>query len=150
MDSPSFRTAAEFNSRIDAYFNNCDAAYKPLKKTKEKIMPDSPHCEISTEPATLSGLALFLGFNSRREFEDYEVNGPFATELERARLRIEAIYEKKLHQQSPAAAMFALKSLGWDEKADNKTGIAGNVKTLAIEIIETGFQPSDSEKNVIL
>jgi hypothetical protein len=150
MNLPPFFSAAELTSLIDAYFNNCDAAYKPLKRTKEKTMPDTPECKTGAEPATLTGLALFLNFNSRQEFEDYEANGPFAAQLKRARLRIEAVYEKKLHQQSPAAAMFALKSLGWDEKADNKTGIAGNVKTLTIEIIETGFQPSDSEKNVIL
>jgi len=70
--------------------------------------------------------------------------------LKRSRLRVEALYERKLHQQSPSGAIFALKSFGWKEKADDKAITIGPAKSLKIEIIETGHHPADSEKEVAL
>jgi hypothetical protein len=102
------------------------------------------------EPATIAGLALYLGFSSRQAFEDYEANGKFADRLKRARLQIEAAYEKKLHYQSPTGAIFALKSMGWNERADNKPADEAANTLLKVEIIKSGPQLAASEKEVIL
>ncbi|RYZ94856.1 MAG: hypothetical protein EOP47_26995, partial [Sphingobacteriaceae bacterium] len=98
---------------------------------------------------TLSGLILFLGFESRADFDSYEKNGAFAGTLKRGRLRIEAEYEKKLHFQSPTGAIFALKKLGWDDRT-NEEHITSTITTLKIEVVNTGFVPVSSENQVRL
>jgi hypothetical protein len=150
MNSPPFLNDDDLADQVDAYFRFTGGGFKNEKKLKKKTDPVEAKKEGEREPATITGLAFFLGFNSRTAFEDYEHNGPFATMLKRARLRIESIYETKLHQQSPAGAMFALKSFGWDERPDNKANGNAQIKTLTVEIVETGFQPSGSENEVIL
>ncbi|RYU91072.1 hypothetical protein EWM62_03805 [Mucilaginibacter terrigena] len=113
------------------------------KLTYQKIWDTEP------EPPTLSGLALFLGFNSRNEFEAYERGGEFANHVKRARLRIEAEYEKKLHYQSSTGAIFMLKSLGWAEKPDG-TLLTDIPKTMKIEIVNPGLKLAVNENEVML
>ncbi len=140
------KTAIKLAEKADAYFSYIEGEYHlETVAGKEKKVTDR-----EAEPATLAGLALFLGFNSRMDFEDYEQSGEFGHVLKRSRLRVEALYERKLHQQSPSGAIFALKTFGWKEKADDKTVNTGPAKSLKIEIIETGHQPVGSEKEVVL
>ena len=152
MNPIAFTTLKQLNNRIDAYFNIASDAPQIEKKSKSKTEP----AEVTeaalggAEPATISGLALYLGFNSLAGFEDHEQNGEFAPALQRARLRLQAIYERRLLQQSPTGAMFALKSFGWDERAGDKAGNGSALKTLTIEIIDSGLQPAGDEKEVLL
>jgi hypothetical protein len=152
MKSIAFNTFKQLTNRIDAYFNLSGGTPQYEKKSKGKTEPTelSEPAVKDAEPATLSGLALYLGFNSLADFEYYEQHGEFAAALQRSRLRLQAIYESRLLHQSPTGAMFALKSFGWDERAENKTGNDGAPEILTIEIIETGFQPAADEKNVVL
>ena len=152
MPSPAFFTADELAARIKAYFSHIEGEFhlemKPGKNPEDgtsakKVWDREP------EPATITGLALFIGFNSRDEFNDYEENGEFAVILKRGHLCIEAIYEKKLHQQSPTGAIFALKSMGWNEKAENLKP-TDMVRFIKVKIIESGPQPVSSEKEVVL
>jgi len=148
---PKF-TADELNKRINDYFIYITGQQqvqgdlltglnpKPTAKTKKAG-------EQQPIPATITGLALYLDFNSLYDYEAAEKRGRFAQLLKRARLRIEAEYEKKLHQHSSGGAIFALKNLGWN---DDKTPGHASVKPLKIQIIETGLKPAASEKEVIL
>lgn len=71
------------------------------------------------EPATITGLALFLGFESRQSIYDYEENGEFSYIIKNARLRVECEYEKRLSTaQSPTGAIFALKNMGWKDRSE--------------------------------
>jgi hypothetical protein len=110
MSKPSFISAADLQKRIDAYFNYIERTHQTEEENTNEKAPKSP------EPATITGLAFFLNFNSRQEFDQYEETGKFANTLKRGRLRIEAEYEKRLHKQSPQAAIFALKNMGWADK----------------------------------
>src|SRR6185312_8475058 len=103
----SFRTAKDLATRIDKYFTYIEGEYHLDEK-------DKPVWDREPDPATIAGLALFLGFNSIQGFITYEGSGRFANVLKKGRLRVEWIYEKKLHQQSSAGAIFMLKSMGWD------------------------------------
>ena len=154
MLQPLFKSAGDLAGKTDAYFSyiegeyltECDMDDEPSKKaTKEKKV-----CIREAEPPTLSGLAYYLGFNNRQDFFDYEQSGRFTSILKRARLRIEVAYEKKLHHQSPTGAIFALKSMGWNDKADDKADTKETIKNLIIEVIETGPKPAGSEKEVAL
>lgn len=70
------------------------------------------------EPPTITGLCLYLGFESRQSFHDYKENPEFSYTIKKARLRIENEYEKMLYRQSPTGSIFALKNLGWVDKQE--------------------------------
>lgn len=154
MPKHSFTTSSELKSRIDAYFNYIEGEYhfenKSVTDSKVQTNLKQKVWIREAEPATLAGLAIFLGFQSKQAFETYEENGRFANILKQGRLRIEAAYEKKLHLQSSAGAIFALKSMGWNEKAESKVAAKAVFKSIKIEIIETGPKLAENEKEVIL
>jgi hypothetical protein len=132
-----FSSTNQLNELIAQYFDRTD----PQRENEDK-----PH-EIGAP--TLAGLAFFLGFNSRHEFDACEAKGKYALALQRARLRIEAIYEKKLHDSS-GGAVFALKSMGRNEPADNKQQAANTDNNIKFEIVHSGPKLASSEKEVIL
>jgi hypothetical protein len=154
MPVPSFPDAEDILRRINAYFDYTSGEFhieeKPAKKPKDGPGPEQKIWDREPEPATFTGLALFLGFNSLQEFEDYEKNGEYAFAVKRGHLRVESVYEKKLHQQSPTGAIFALKKMGWNDRAEAGNENIPVFKTLKIEIMETGPQPVNSEKEVML
>jgi hypothetical protein len=150
MPKPIFTKSKELSNHIEAYFRYIEGEYRPEEKTHAEVNGQKKICLREPEPATITGLALFLGFNSRDAFDDYEKTGKFANTLKRGRLKVEAIYEKKLHHQSSAGAIFALKSMGWNEKPESKTAAARTFKNIEIKIFETGPAPSENEKEVIL
>ena len=150
-----FATARQLEALIDQYFiyiegESCVKRKKTkgadgkIKTTSQKTWAREP------EPATISGLSLFLGFNSKQAFEDYELSGKFANQLKRAGLRIELLYEKKLHTQYTSGAIFALKSLGWNERANTRLADEPINNVFKVEINHTGPQLAASEKDVVL
>lgn len=139
---------------IQAYFKYIEGEYHlekipPKKPADPADLIDHKVWDREPEPATIAGLAFFLGFNSREDFDMYEANGKFAAVIKRARLLVEAGYEKKLHYQSSTGAIFALKSMGWNERTE-KTAGTENIKPIKIKIIESGPQPASTEKEVAL
>jgi hypothetical protein len=154
MASRTFRTPQELESLIERYFNYIEGECLPEENTvtDEKVptAANKKQWARDPEPATIAGLTLFLGFNSRAEFNDYCLNGDFADILNRGNLRIEACYEKKLHNPSPAGAIFALKSMGRNEKDDNDTDESEGFKTLKVELIECGPKPAGNERDVLI
>ncbi|RZA03011.1 MAG: hypothetical protein EOP47_04555 [Sphingobacteriaceae bacterium] len=139
---PKFLSAEELDKLVDAFFKQLEG-----KKRSGKQTSDIKTNEV--KPATLTGLALHLGFNSREQFERYESKGKFAANLKKARLRIEAIYEKKLHQSTYGGAVFALKNMGWVDKGEIKQTVPA-IKTLKVTIVESGPPPAANEKDIIL
>jgi hypothetical protein len=67
---------------------------------------------------TWSGLALYLGFESRQSLEDYKKKDGFSYSIKKALLKIENIYESNLQKQNPAGSIFALKNFGWKDKQE--------------------------------
>lgn len=146
-----FTTTHQLDSLIDAYFTRIAGEFhledipakgKPADETIQQKIWDRP-----PEPATISGLVLFLGFESRAVFDRHERKGTFASKLQRARLRIETEYEKKLHQPAPTGAIFALKNLGWNERDTTATGNE-IPKALTIEIVDSGVPIARDERDV--
>lgn len=145
-------TTKPYGTRIAQYFEFIKGEYHtedvPDKKDasitiKQKI------CDREPEPATLTGLALYLGFTSLEAFEAYEQSGHFAAQLKLGRLMIEAEYEKRLHYQSATGAIFALKTLGWNEHHQS-SAIVDQLKSININITTTGPQVAYTEKDVEL
>ena len=147
-----FATVGKLSGLVDNYFKHIEGEYHLIKEVAKdgKDQISQRLWDREPEPPTIAGLALFLGFNSKQEFYEYEENGKFSLVLKRARLRIESAYEKKLHLPSSAGAIFALKNMEREDKKDDEMNsrIIGNVK---IEIIESGGPAlANSEKRVIL
>jgi hypothetical protein len=150
-----FYTAAELSDRIERYFLSVKGAPQPEKKPQLKNRKkESPTviritAEDNTSPPLLTGLALFLGFPSLDEFEAYEQKGVYKKILQEARLRIACEYEKKLHNASPAGAIFALKCMGWSDKRNE-----GSKKTtsgkLLIKVVNSGPKLAETEKDVAI
>ena len=154
MPRQLFSSAKKISTLIEEYFNYIEGAFhlgpgdqnegKPEGGKQKKIWDRDP------EPPTLSGFIFHLGFNSRQEFDSYEANGKFAHVLKRGRLRIEAAYEKKLHQPAPTGAIFGLKNMGWNEKATEKSTVAQTIKSLNVEVTESGPKLTATEQEVSL
>jgi hypothetical protein len=150
-----FSNANDLVDRIDGYFRYIQGEYhlEPAAPTKTK---NSENCTTTKvvwdrqpEPALLTGLALFIGFTSMNDFVAYEQKGKYKKMLRKARLRVEAEYEKKLHQAAPTGAMFALRCMGWADTA-NAQQAAPPPKKLRVEVVTTGPQVSGNEKDVII
>lgn len=102
--------------RIDEYFENCPD--KRILTNFDKNSGEFVKFELPTP--TITGLALFLGFNNRRSLYDYEEEPEFSHAIKKARLRIENEYEKQLYNDKCTGAIFALKNLGWKDKVENE------------------------------
>ena len=67
---------------------------------------------------TITGLALYLGFESRQSMYEYKNKPDFTYIVKRAQLIIESHYEKGLNSNSVAGMIFALKNMGWKDKSE--------------------------------
>lgn len=149
---PKFLSKSHLTKLIDAYFEYIEN-YQPAKMTGRSKVPNVLKEESGNKevhgPATISGLAYYLGFNSRDQFESYENSGRFAICIKRAKLRIEEAYEKQLHKQS-SGVIFALKTFGWNEKSESKKTTSAIAKTMRVIIVDVGPKPASNEKEVAI
>jgi len=65
-----------------------------------------------------SGLALHLGFESRKSLWEYGKKPEFSNPVKRALLRIEQHYEDNLLTKNATGAIFALKNFDWKDKQE--------------------------------
>lgn len=161
-----FRSAVELVDLINCYFAGIgiEAKFTVIRGRKPKIntkitsrsktqtntIVDNTRKAVNEkyDPPTVSGLALFLGFESIYDLEAYENQGLFKLHIRKARLLINAAFEKKLYNANASGAIFALKGMG--RKIENPATPANEKTpdTLKIEIIQTGPKTADSEKKV--
>lgn len=125
MDSgrpPVFESAEDMQKMIDEYFNHIKGEEKEIDGNKQWVR--------YPEPITITGICLYLGFESRQSFYDYEKNPKFSYTVKRARMMIENSYEQKLSNQNVAGSIFALKNLGWEDrqKTEHSGGLDINKK----------------------
>lgn len=92
---PIWSDAEAFDKKVDEYFDD-----------KE-------------ETHTWTGLALYLGFESRQSLEDYKKKEGFSYSIKKALTRIEALYEQRMiKSNNPSGSIFALKNFGWKDKQE--------------------------------
>lgn len=143
----TYETEQELQAAIDEYFVYILGLKQSIANEKGDIT------EVWTrqpEPATVTGLALHIGFESRQSIYDYEKNGLFSYIIKNARLRVECEYEKKLSAQFPTGAIFALKNMGWKDKQEvsgpNDTPFMPAVVTIQpIQTTDTPIAESEPE-----
>lgn len=117
-----YETAEALAKEVDAYyeyiqgeFEEQEMEYKSpktgrVKKVKQRV------CIREAEPATITGLTLYLGFSSMDALDDYSKRTPeFSEVVKRAKLRVVNRYERNLSGNSPTGSIFALKNMGWND-----------------------------------
>ena len=67
---------------------------------------------------TITGLAMWLGFDSRQSLYDYEKRQEFSYIIKSAKLAVENDYEIALRSNNCTGPIFALKQMGWRDKTD--------------------------------
>lgn len=112
---PIYSNAEDLNNAMIEYFDSV-----------EPIVDDKGN---KTYKYTTTGLALFLGFESRQSLYDYDKKGQdFSYIIKRALLVIENKYEEALSLTSPTGAIFALKNMGWKDKTEVEQNTTHEVK----------------------
>jgi hypothetical protein len=92
------------------------------KELKDKISEYFEYCIKNNEKVTITGLALYLGFESRQSLSDYNIKSKeYSYIIKRAKLAVEHSYET--HGQT--IDIFALKNMGWVDRQE-LTGANGN------------------------
>jgi len=92
---PTYSTPEELQTAIDAYFDE---------------EPEKP---------TISGMAYYLGFESRQSIYDYAEKGEFSYTIKRAIGRIEDRHERNLYESGASGSIFWLKNRGWVDRTDH-------------------------------
>lgn len=136
---PLFKSAEELQKKIDEYFET--ECKDQLARDEETgcVLTDSKGKAITIfNPPTVSGLALFLGFENRNSLYDYEEKSEFTSTIKRAIARIENYAEKQLFIGNSTGAIFWLKNKGWKDKTEVE-----NSGTLGIKKV---FVTKDDQK----
>lgn len=100
---------------------------------------------LSTDVPTITGLCLYLGFESRQSFYDYEKNEGFSYIIKRARLQMEHEYEKQLFRTEGQVTgpIFALKNFGWKDRQDIEQTVTHLMPD--VEIVPYGKEASKGD-----
>ncbi|NQV14689.1 hypothetical protein HQ531_04460 [bacterium] len=108
---PKYKNAEELQQQITAYFDGG-------MRTRKVLVGRKPNQELIEMPIpTITGLVIFIGYESRQSFYDLEKREGFSYTVKKARTFIEREYEELL-QLGSTAAIFALKNFGWHDKQE--------------------------------
>jgi len=77
---------------------------------------DEGECIRPPSHITITGLAIFLGFDSKSTLYEYAKKKEFSYSIRRAMLFVENNYEEMLFTKISQGAIFALKNMGWYDK----------------------------------
>lgn len=105
-----FESVDKLEEAIEEYF------VSGVKIKKVVCGPPNRRYTEDVNVPTITGLALYLGFESRQSFYDYEKHPEFSYTIKKARLLIENEYEEQLQAGNTVGAIFALKNMGWKDK----------------------------------
>lgn len=118
---PHFASAAKLAKRCEQYFTyiagewHTEEVTETLKNGTTETTPTTVY-DREPEPPTITGLALFLGFESRAALYVAQYPAEQQAVIRRAITRVENAYELALFGSKATSAVFALKNMGWNDK----------------------------------
>lgn len=134
-----YNNARILQKKVEKYFIWCEGEYEERKgettKTTKNLDGTTTiitetytytFCIREPEKPAVTGLALFLGFESRQSMYDYKERKEFSYIIKRAILLIENSYEKGLWNEKCTGVIFALKNMGWVDKKEIDNNIKGD------------------------
>lgn len=125
---PKYKTPEEIQEKIDAYFEDCKGTL--LRKSNgDPVIDRLGHpVYLDRRPPTVTGLALALGFKTRRALMLYQAKKEFMDVILEAKSRIEMYNEEQLFSRDGSrGAQFSLRCnfAGWqEEKQEEKQNTA--------------------------
>jgi hypothetical protein len=114
--------------------------YKTVEELQEAI---DAYFALNPERPTVTGLALELGFHSRKSFYNYEERPEFLHTIKSATLKIESMHEANLYNGASSGSIFWLKNREWTDKQEQVH--SGSLPPIRMEIVD-GSQPKDSKQ----
>jgi len=140
-----YKTVEELEQAIDAYFEECKD--KVIKDDDGNIITDkSGNPVLLQNPPTVSGLALFLGFEDRQSIYDYKNRGKFSCTIKKAIMKIENYAEQHLYVGKATGAIFWLKNHGWKDTKELDGSF--DVTQLVIEAIDDATDEDETAEEV--
>ena len=128
---PKYKTPEEIQEKIDAYFEECKGTLLEDHNGDPIIDRWGNPVYLDRKPPTGTGLALALGFKTRRALMLYQAKKEFMDVILEAKSRIEMYNEEQLFSRDGSrGAQFSLQHnfQGWqEEKEDDKKGAAVNI-----------------------
>lgn len=119
---PVFKNPKQLAKKVDLYFEYIEGeSHTEIQKVGRKSIIVTVW-DRYPEPATITGLVLYLGFNSRSSLDYFNKQQVFLDIITRARVRVEHEYEKRLALSASQGAMFALKNMGWKDMKSVELG----------------------------
>ncbi|PIF44313.1 DNA-packaging protein gp3 [Chryseobacterium sp. 52] len=128
---PIYSDPVEVKEKIDEYFEYIKGEFimKPGERYSKTKNLDGTVTEVTEtyeyeewirnpERPSVTGLAIFLGFESRQSMYDYEKKSVFSYIIKRGLLLIEDKYVGGLWLERPTGVIFALKNMGWSDKTE--------------------------------
>ena len=112
---PRYTTPEEMQKAIDAYFNYCTGEWLLDSNGRFILDANGRPTRVNTHPATIAGLALFLGFSTRKSLLDYQRKPMFRDTVTLAKARVEQAAEESLFisDRYPGAKFYLLYCCGW-------------------------------------
>lgn len=107
--APLYSNPDDIQLMVDSYFDTLDPVTIDINKGGKSF---------TIKPYTITGLCLYLGYESRFSFYDVEKVNGYAHVIKTARQRIENHYENCLMMGAPAGPIFALKNMSWTDKTE--------------------------------
>ena len=114
---PKYDTPEEMGKKIDEYFAQCVPEYMRNDDGVIETTVKGKPILININSPSLSGLALYLGYESRQSIYDNENNEKFSYIIKRARTKVEEwVYQHSMSGDiSPAVGIFILKQFGYTD-----------------------------------
>ena len=119
---PRYKTPEEMERKINEYFDSRKGEIATDDDGKPVFNKYGVLCYIKPpRPPTMTGLALYLGFNSRQSIINYRDNPRYLDTITRAKSRVEEYAEERLYDKDgQRGAEFNLRvNFGW--KTDEET-----------------------------
>lgn len=115
---PKYKSKEEIQEKIEQYFAICDGEPLLDDKGNQVVNKYGYPCWVKPpKPPTVTGLALALGFNTRKSLLEYQGKKEFVNTITRAKSRVEEYAEGRLFDRDGSnGAQFSLRNnfKGWD------------------------------------
>lgn len=148
---PKFTSPEQMQEKIDAYFEECKGKLLTDQNGQITFNKYGDPVIVDSKPLTVTGLALALGFMSRRALLDYQAKPAYQEIVEAAKLRIENYAEMRLFDKDGVnGAKFTLQNnfKHWDADKvaqDDKKAPAINI---ICDIPRATVQSADDEGKI--
>ena len=119
---PKYKNSAEMQEKIDAYFADCEGELLQDANGAPVLDKYGNEIYLHQRPPTVTGLALALGFASRKSLLEYQGKPEFVNTITRAKAKCEQYAEERLYyKESFNGAQFSLRAnFGWKDKPEQK------------------------------